>query len=65
MSITYKSLKLDQSTRTTAELARKWETKKEYIFNWFKDKTSSAISEGFNNKVKKLKRMAYGYRDIE
>ncbi|MFT5387548.1 MAG: transposase, partial [Candidatus Omnitrophota bacterium] len=26
---------------------------------------SSAISEGFNNKIKRLKRMAYGYRDIE
>ncbi|MCK4428171.1 MAG: transposase [candidate division Zixibacteria bacterium] len=25
----------------------------------------SAISEGFNNKIKRLKRMAYGYKDIE
>lgn len=47
------------------DLARKWETKAEYIFNWFKHETSSAISEGFNNKIKRLKRMAYGYRDID
>ncbi|MFH0790796.1 MAG: transposase, partial [Candidatus Omnitrophota bacterium] len=23
------------------------------------------ISEGFNNKIKRIKRMAYGYRDVE
>lgn len=39
--------------------------KKQYILNWFKRKISSAISEGFNNKIKRLKRMAYGYRDID
>ncbi|MCK5287563.1 MAG: transposase, partial [Candidatus Omnitrophica bacterium] len=38
--------------------------KMQYIFNWFKKKISSAISEGFNNKIKRLKRMAYGYKDI-
>lgn len=37
----------------------------EYILNWFISQRSSAISEGFNNKIKRLKRMAYGYRDIE
>jgi transposase len=39
--------------------------KMQYILNWFKKKISSAISEGFNNKVKRLKRMAYGYKDID
>ena len=39
--------------------------KTQYILNWFKRKVSSAISEGFNNKIKRLKRMAYGYRDID
>jgi len=40
-----------------------------YILNWFYKSTgffgkvSSAISEGFNNKIKRLKRMAYGYKD--
>ncbi len=37
----------------------------EYILNWFISKRSSAISEGFNNKIKRLKRMAYGFKDIE
>ena len=39
--------------------------KMHYILNWFKKRISSAISEGFNNKIKRLKRMAYGYKDIE
>lgn len=46
------------------DLADSFERKKEYLLNWFKKKISSAISEGFNNKIKRLKRMAYGYRDI-
>jgi transposase len=36
----------------------------EYI-NWFKRKMSSVISEGFNNKIKRLKRIAYSYKDID
>ncbi len=47
------------------ELADKLSNKMDYILNWFKQKVSSAISEGFNNKIKRLKRMAYGYRDVE
>jgi transposase len=47
------------------ELAKSFTLKFEYIINWFRKKISSAISEGFNNKIKRLKRMAYGYRDIE
>lgn len=47
------------------DLSRKLSTKIDYILNWFKHKVSSAISEGFNNKIKRLKRMAYGYRDID
>ncbi len=47
------------------ELACSVINKMQYILNWFKKKISSAISEGFNNKIKRLKRMAYGYRDIE
>ena len=39
--------------------------KVQYIFNWFTKKISSAISEGSNNKIKRLKRMDYGYRDID
>ena len=46
-------------------LAESFYKKRQYIINWFKKKISSAISEGFNNKIKRLKRMAYGYKDID
>ncbi len=46
-------------------IAESFRDKKQFILNWFKKKVSSAISEGFNNKIKRLKRMAYGYRDVE
>ena len=46
-------------------LATSFGSKMQYILNWFKRKISSAISEGFNNKIKRLKRMAYGYKDID
>ncbi len=45
-------------------LAQSFLRKVQYIINWFHKKISSAISEGFNNKIKRLKRMAYGYKDI-
>jgi transposase len=47
------------------ELAYRFKEKIQYILNWFIRKISSAISEGFNNKIKRLKRMAYGYKDID
>lgn len=46
------------------ELAYSVAEKAQYILNWFTKKISSAISEGFNCKIKRLKRMAYGYKDI-
>ena len=46
-------------------LAESFRDKMQLILNWFKKKISSAISEGFNNKIKRLKRMAYGYRDVD
>lgn len=46
-------------------LSASFSAKLNYILNWFKRKISSAISEGFNNKIKRLKRMAYGYKDID
>ena len=33
------------------------------IFNWYKYRISTGPLEGFNNKIKVLKRKAYGYRD--
>lgn len=46
-------------------IAVSFRDKMQFILNWFKRKISSAISEGFNNKIKRLKRMAYGYRDVD
>jgi transposase len=55
---------LNSGLPTFVEIAWSLVEKIEYILNWFKCKRSSAISEGFNNKIKRLKRMAYGYKDI-
>jgi transposase len=55
---------LSSGLKAFMELGHKFSEKKEYILNWFKKKISSAISEGFNNKIKRLKRMAYGYKNI-
>ena len=35
------------------------------ILNWYDHPVSSGRLEGTNNKIKVLKRMAYGYRDQE
>ena len=46
------------------KIAESFRDKLQYIINWFKKKISSAISKGINNKIKRLKRMAYGYKDV-
>ncbi|MGO9613250.1 MAG: ISL3 family transposase [Dissulfurispiraceae bacterium] len=46
------------------ELGYKFFGKRHYVLNYFIGKVTSAISEGINNKIKRLKRMAYGYRDV-
>lgn len=60
---------INDATLSTVEtfkiLASSFKDKLQYIINWFRKKISSAISEGINNKIKRLKRMAYGYRDVE
>ena len=56
---------LESRLQPFVDLAWSMAEKIEYILNWFRCKKSSAISEGFNNKIKRLKRMAYGYKDIE
>ena len=35
------------------------------ILNWFDYRISTGPLEGFNNKIKVLKRKAYGFRDME
>ena len=56
---------LSSAVETFRIIAESFRDKLEYIINWFRKKISSAISEGINNKIKRLKRMAYGYRDVE
>jgi len=56
---------LESDLKPFEEIAWSIVEKIEYILNWFVMKRSSAISEGFNNKIKRLKRMAYGYKDID
>ncbi len=55
----------ESSLEAFKDLSESIKEKAQYILNWFKKKVSSAISEGFNNKIKRLKRMAYGYKDID
>lgn len=46
------------------ELAEKFYRKRHFILNYFVLRITTAISEGINNKIKRLKRMAYGYKDV-
>lgn len=47
------------------ELGYKFFRKRHYVLNYFVCKITTAISEGINNKIKRLKRMAYGYKDVK
>jgi len=46
------------------ELGCKFFRKRHYLLNYFLYKITTAISEGINNKIKRLSRMAYGYRNV-
>ncbi len=46
------------------ELANKFFRKRHFILNYFACNITTAISEGINNKIKRLSRMAYGFRDV-
>src|SRR5581483_11682483 len=45
---------------TLAKTLRKW---REEILNHFDSGLTNAVTEGFNNKIKLVKRMAYGFRN--
>jgi transposase len=51
-----------QPLKTLAHTLRNW---KEEILNHFDSKLTNAMTEGFNNKIKLVKRMAYGFRNEE
>jgi transposase len=46
------------------ELALKCFRIRHYILNYYRYRITTAISEGINNKIKHLKRMADGYKDV-
>jgi transposase len=46
------------------ELGSKFFRKRHYLLNYFRCKITTAISEGINNKIKRLSRMAYGYKNV-
>lgn len=46
-------------------LAKSMESHRSEILNWYDHPISTGPLEGFNNKIKVLKRKAYGYRDDE
>ncbi len=54
----------DSKITAFVELGKKFFRKRHFILNFFLRRITSAISEGINNKIKRLKRMAYGYRDV-
>lgn len=47
------------------EFANTLKTHRSGILNWYNHHISTGPLEGFNNKIKVLKRKAYGYRDFE
>jgi transposase len=38
---------------------------KNYVLNYFNDRVSNGLVEGINNKIKLIKRMAFGFRNFE
>jgi len=46
------------------ELGRKFFRKRHFILNFLLKRITTAISEGINNKIKRLNRMAYGYKGV-
>lgn len=46
------------------ELGEKFFRKRHFILNYFICNITTAISEGINNKIKRLSRMAYGFKDV-
>ena len=50
--------------RSVNRMALTIEAARDYILSWYDHRISTGPLEGLNNKIKVLKRMAYGYRDL-
>lgn len=52
---------IDELMKTGKTLLRRGED----LLNYFKHKITNGKTEGINNKIKTMKRQAYGFRDME
>jgi len=53
------------TSKEVQQIAESLKSHRTGILNWFDYRISTGPLEGFNNKIKVLKRKAYGYRDLE
>lgn len=56
---------MESNIGSLTKLARSLLSHWEGLITYFDHKISNGITEGINNKIKTLKRQAYGYRDME
>ena len=54
---------IDRS-RYAATTGRTWKNWKEQILNYFKNKTTNGFTEGCHTKIKMMKRVSFGFRNI-
>ena len=54
----------DMNNRYINKFLNTLENWKEYALNYFNDRISNGIVEGINNKIKLIKRMAFGFRNV-
>jgi len=55
---------MDSGIKELAKVARTLAGYKTGILNYFKHFITNGVVEGINNKIKTLKRQAYGFRDM-
>lgn len=56
---------IETGIKQLGDVARSLLNHSEGLLNYFKHRISNGKTEGINNKIKTLKRQAYGYRDME
>ncbi len=64
-SLWRKQLKSVQGAPSLKVFAKKIEAWRPYILNALRENTSNSFSEGLNNKIRLVQRMAYGYKDFD
>lgn len=55
----------DSGVRYAKQIAKTIRLYQWGILNWYDHPISNGVVEGINNKIKVLKRIAYGYRDMD